>query len=104
MIMFIKILFNFQGRPTLFQGERTQGECVVRANGPDTELERQIRCVPYGERSDGTRLQQVEQKADRRGISDLIKLMQNVNKSVYFWGFYANKGLLFHLLAWKTLI
>jgi len=27
--MFIKILFNYRG-------ERTQGECVVRANGPDT--------------------------------------------------------------------
>ena len=27
--MFITILFNNQG-------ERTQGECVVRANGPDT--------------------------------------------------------------------
>ena len=27
--MFIKILFNYQG-------ERTQGECVVRANEPDT--------------------------------------------------------------------
>jgi hypothetical protein len=30
MIMFIKILFNYQG-------ERTKDECVVRANGPDTE-------------------------------------------------------------------
>jgi hypothetical protein len=29
----------------------------------DPELERQIRCFPYGERSDVTRLQQVEQKA-----------------------------------------
>ena len=28
--MFIKILFNYRG-------ERTQGECVVRANGPDTD-------------------------------------------------------------------
>ena len=27
------------------------------------ELERQIHCFPYGERSDGTQLQQVEQKA-----------------------------------------
>ena len=27
--MFIKIIFNYRG-------ERTQGECVVRANGPDT--------------------------------------------------------------------
>jgi hypothetical protein len=27
--MFIKILFNYQV-------ERTQGECVFRANGPDT--------------------------------------------------------------------
>ena len=32
MIMLIKILFNYQG-------ERTQGECVVRANGPDTYLQ-----------------------------------------------------------------
>ena len=31
--MFIKMLFNNQG-------EQTQGECVVRANGPDTELHR----------------------------------------------------------------
>ena len=29
----------------------------------DPELERQIRCFPYGERSDVPRLQQVEQKA-----------------------------------------
>jgi hypothetical protein len=29
----------------------------------DTELQRQIRCFPYEERSDVTRLQQVEQKA-----------------------------------------
>ena len=29
----------------------------------DPELERQIRCFPYGERSDAPRLQQVEQKA-----------------------------------------
>jgi hypothetical protein len=28
--MFINIPFNYQG-------ERTQGECVVRANGPDTK-------------------------------------------------------------------
>ena len=34
MIMFIKILFNYQGERT--QGERTQGECVVSANGHDT--------------------------------------------------------------------
>ena len=32
--MFIKILFNYRGDH--FQGERTHGECVVRANGPDT--------------------------------------------------------------------
>ena len=32
--MFIKILFNYRGERT--HGERTQGECVVRANGPDT--------------------------------------------------------------------
>ena len=30
--MFIKILFNYRG-------ERTQGECVDRANGPDTTME-----------------------------------------------------------------
>ena len=29
--MFINILFNNRG-------ERTQGECVVRANGPDTQI------------------------------------------------------------------
>jgi hypothetical protein len=29
----------------------------------DPELERQIHCFPYGERSDVPRLQQVEQKA-----------------------------------------
>jgi hypothetical protein len=34
------ILFNFQGERTHFKGERTQGEqtqgeCVIRANGPD---------------------------------------------------------------------
>ena len=34
--MFIKILFNYRGERTHFQGERTQGECVVRANRPDT--------------------------------------------------------------------
>ena len=32
----------------------------------DPELERQIHCFPYGERSDVPRLQQVEQKADGR--------------------------------------
>jgi hypothetical protein len=32
----------------------------------DPALEQQIRCFPYGERSDVPRLQQVEQKAVRR--------------------------------------
>ena len=32
----------------------------------DPALEQQIRCFPYGERSDVPRLQQVEQKAIRR--------------------------------------
>ena len=30
MNMFIKILFNYRD-------ERTQGECVIRANGPETK-------------------------------------------------------------------
>ena len=34
--MFIKILFNYRGERT--QGEQMQGECVVRANGPDTSI------------------------------------------------------------------
>ena len=34
--MFIKILFNYRG-------EQTQGECVVRANGPDT-VHQQVIC------------------------------------------------------------
>ena len=34
--MLIKIPFNYQGEQTHFQGERIQGECIVRANGPDT--------------------------------------------------------------------
>ena len=39
----------------------------------DPELGRQIRCVPYGERSDVPRLQQVEQKAvGRQRILGLI--------------------------------
>ena len=32
--MFIKIPFNYRGERA--QGERTQGECVIRSNGPDT--------------------------------------------------------------------
>jgi hypothetical protein len=34
--MFIKIIFNHRGERT--QGERMQGECVVRANGHDTSM------------------------------------------------------------------
>ena len=39
----------------------------------DPELEWQIRCFPYGERSDVPRLQQVGKKpSDGRGISDYM--------------------------------
>jgi hypothetical protein len=37
--MFIKILFNYRGERTHFKGERTQVECVVRANGLDTRFD-----------------------------------------------------------------
>jgi hypothetical protein len=37
--MFIKILFNYRGKRTHFKGERTQVECVVRANGLDTRFD-----------------------------------------------------------------
>ena len=40
--MFINILFNYRGEQTHFSGERTQGECEVRANGPDTSHSVQI--------------------------------------------------------------
>ena len=52
----------------------------------DAELQRQIRCFPYGERSDVQRLQQVEKKpSDGKGISDyciacpewLVKIKNN---------------------------
>jgi hypothetical protein len=39
------------------------GDSHERWKCADPELERQIRCFPYGERSDFPQLQQVEQKA-----------------------------------------
>ena len=46
----------------------------------DPELERQIRCFPYGERSNITRLQQVEQKAVGRhrnlGLESYILIIE----------------------------
>ena len=32
--MFVKILFNYRGERTHFQGEWTQGKCVIRATDP----------------------------------------------------------------------
>jgi hypothetical protein len=43
----------------------------------DPELERQIRCFPYGERSDVPRLQQVEQKAVGRQRNLRIRSTMN---------------------------
>jgi hypothetical protein len=42
--MFIKILFNYRGEQTHFKGERTQVECVVRANGLDTRFDLTAQC------------------------------------------------------------
>ena len=33
------MLFKYQGEWTHFQGQRTQGECVIRANGPDIDTQ-----------------------------------------------------------------
>ena len=46
--MLIIILFNFQGERTHFkgertQGERTQGDCAIRANWPDTLIQDEIK-------------------------------------------------------------
>ena len=50
MIMFIKILFNYQG-------ERTKDECVVRANGPDTEETDLRKMYDYFNVNDNVKLQ-----------------------------------------------
>ena len=48
--MFIKILFNYQG-------ERTKDECVVRANGPDTEETDLRKMYDYFNVNDNVKLQ-----------------------------------------------
>ena len=50
MITFIKILFNYQG-------ERTKDECVVRANGPDTEETHLRKMYDYFNVNDNVKLQ-----------------------------------------------
>ena len=52
----------------------------------DPELERQIRCFPYGERSDVPRLQQVEQKAvGRQRNLGLVRfqMLLKINMNLY---------------------